>query len=117
MGAERGQSRRHRARVDSTNGKPRSKNQLSAALADSCRATGRRGEKFMPDGICSGMVTPFDAAPIIGSGGPIQGVYAVRHSLMRSAVRSWFRRLFSTPELAQGAANEPMPPLPDQSRC
>jgi hypothetical protein len=31
MGAERGQGRCHRARVVSTIGKPRSKNQLSAA--------------------------------------------------------------------------------------
>src|SRR5437660_303609 len=53
MGADRGQSRRHRARRVSTEGKPRSKNQLSAAAPAVSRRPVRRpvgcpSERSMP---------------------------------------------------------------------
>ena len=44
MGADRGQSRRHRARLVSTEGRPRSKNQLSAAEPAVSRLPVRRAD-------------------------------------------------------------------------
>src|SRR5271166_4668105 len=47
MGADRGHSRRQRARLVSTDGKPRSKNQLSAAALPPWRPGLRRSERSM----------------------------------------------------------------------